>query len=65
MKWSMRWWPIGSKTRRVRLRSQVEHSRQALALARARYTDGVTDFLNVLDAERSELCGKLGDDGMR
>ncbi len=43
------------QTRRARLRSQAEHSRQALILARARYNDGVTDFLNVLDAERSLL----------
>jgi outer membrane protein TolC len=28
-------------------------SRQALAPARPRYTDGVTEFLSVLDAERT------------
>ncbi len=39
------------QTRRARLRAQVDHSRQALTLARARYGDGVTDFLSVLDAE--------------
>ncbi|MBX9709696.1 MAG: efflux transporter outer membrane subunit [Xanthobacteraceae bacterium] len=43
------------QTRRVRLRAQTDHSRQALALARARYGDGVTDFLSVLDAERTLL----------
>ncbi len=43
------------QTRRARLRSQIDHSRQALTLARARYGDGVTDFLSVLDAERTLL----------
>jgi NodT family efflux transporter outer membrane factor (OMF) lipoprotein len=41
--------------RRARLRAQADHSRQALALARTRYTDGVTEFLSVLDAQRSLL----------
>ncbi len=41
--------------RRTRLRSQAEHSRAALGLARARYSEGVADFLSVLDAERSLL----------
>ena len=39
--------------RRARLRAQADHSQAALDLARARYNDGLTDFLNVLDAERS------------
>src|SRR5882757_3207174 len=43
------------QNRRARLRSQADHSRQALALARTRYTDGVTEFLSVLDAQRSLL----------
>jgi hypothetical protein len=43
------------QNRRARLRSQADHSRAALELARARYNDGVTEFLNVLDAERSLL----------
>jgi NodT family efflux transporter outer membrane factor (OMF) lipoprotein len=43
------------QNRRARLRSQADHSRQALGLARARYTDGVTDFLTVLDTERTLL----------
>jgi NodT family efflux transporter outer membrane factor (OMF) lipoprotein len=43
------------QSRRARLKSQADHSRQALALARSRYTDGVTEFLSVLDAERSLL----------
>jgi NodT family efflux transporter outer membrane factor (OMF) lipoprotein len=41
--------------RRTRLRLQIEHSRQALILARERYSDGVGDFLTVLDAERTLL----------
>jgi len=41
--------------RRARLTSQVQHARQALDLARSRYRDGVTDFLTVLDAERTVL----------
>jgi NodT family efflux transporter outer membrane factor (OMF) lipoprotein len=43
------------QARRARLRSQADHSRQALTLARARYTDGVEQFVTVLDAERSLL----------
>jgi NodT family efflux transporter outer membrane factor (OMF) lipoprotein len=43
------------QNRRASLRLQAEHSRAALDLARARYNDGVTEFLNVLDAERSLL----------
>jgi NodT family efflux transporter outer membrane factor (OMF) lipoprotein len=43
------------QSRRARLKSQADHSRQALALARARYNDGVAEFLTVLDAERSLL----------
>jgi outer membrane protein TolC len=41
--------------RRARLSLQIEHSRQALALARERYSAGVGDFLTVLDAERTLL----------
>jgi NodT family efflux transporter outer membrane factor (OMF) lipoprotein len=41
--------------RRARLRAQADHSRQALDLARTRYNDGVTDFLTVLDTERTLL----------
>ncbi len=41
--------------RRARLGDQVEHSQQALALARARYSDGVADFTTVLDTERTVL----------
>ncbi|HTV34134.1 MAG TPA: TolC family protein, partial [Methylocella sp.] len=41
--------------RRARLKAQIEHSSQALALSRARYANGVGDFITVLDAERTEL----------
>lgn len=43
------------RQRRGRLTAQVEHARTALSLARERYRDGVTDFLTVLDAERTLL----------
>jgi len=43
------------QTRRARLKAQADHSREALTLARARYTDGVEQFVTVLDAERSLL----------
>jgi outer membrane protein TolC len=43
------------QSRRARLRSQAEHSRAALGLARDRYNQGLVDFLTVLDAERSLL----------
>jgi outer membrane protein TolC len=45
--------------RRARLKAQIEHSRQALALARVRYANGVADFLTVLDAERTLLQAEL------
>jgi NodT family efflux transporter outer membrane factor (OMF) lipoprotein len=41
--------------RRGRLKLQIEHSRQVLTLSRERYSDGVGDFLTVLDAERTLL----------
>jgi NodT family efflux transporter outer membrane factor (OMF) lipoprotein len=43
------------QARRARLRSQADHSRQALILGRARYNEGVAEFVTVLDAERSLL----------
>ena len=43
------------QVRRARLRAQLDHTRAALSLSRSRYNDGVTDFLSVLDAERSLL----------
>jgi len=39
--------------RRGRLKAQVEHLQQVLNLSRSRYGDGVTEFITVLDAERS------------
>jgi NodT family efflux transporter outer membrane factor (OMF) lipoprotein len=45
--------------RRTRLKAQTGHSRQALALARVRYANGVADFLAVLDAERTLLQAEL------
>ncbi len=44
--------------RRTHLKLQVAHSRQALALARSRYSDGVADFLTVLDTERNLLSAE-------
>jgi NodT family efflux transporter outer membrane factor (OMF) lipoprotein len=44
--------------RRARLEQSVEQNRRALSLARDRYTQGVADFLTVLDAERSLLAAE-------
>jgi NodT family efflux transporter outer membrane factor (OMF) lipoprotein len=41
--------------RRTRLKLEIEHSRHALTAARERYSDGVGDFLRVLDSERTLL----------
>ena len=41
--------------RRARLAAQYGHARQALDIARSRYRDGVTEFLNVLYAQRTSL----------
>jgi len=43
------------RQRSGRLATQVEHLRQALALARDRYNDGVADFTTVLDIARTQL----------
>jgi NodT family efflux transporter outer membrane factor (OMF) lipoprotein len=45
--------------RRTRLKDQVDHSRRALVLSRARYDAGVIDFITVLDAERTLLQAEL------
>jgi NodT family efflux transporter outer membrane factor (OMF) lipoprotein len=45
--------------RRDALAASVEQNKLALALARQRYTQGVADFLNVLDTERSLLAAQL------
>jgi NodT family efflux transporter outer membrane factor (OMF) lipoprotein len=39
--------------RRSRLKAQIGHSQQVLSLSRSRYSDGVTEFITVLDAERT------------
>ena len=41
--------------RLVRLTDQARESGRAAAIARARYREGVADFLALLDAERTEL----------
>ena len=41
--------------RRGHLAEQVAHSKEALTLARARYSDGVADFTTVLDIARTML----------
>ena len=45
--------------RREALKAQIEHSRQALTLSRARYTDGVTEFITVLNAEQTLFSAQL------
>jgi outer membrane protein TolC len=45
--------------RRAHLKEQTKHSREALALARVRYANGVADFITVLDAERTLLQAEL------
>jgi NodT family efflux transporter outer membrane factor (OMF) lipoprotein len=44
--------------RRLSLRHQVEHAGAALALARSRYNDGVTQFITVLDSQRTQLSAE-------
>ena len=44
--------------RRERLQRQVDADRRALNVARSRYRSGLTDFLNVLTAERSLLSAE-------
>ncbi len=41
--------------RRDSLKAEVDHSREALSLSRVRYANGVTDFITVLDAQRTLL----------
>ncbi len=49
----------GTEQRRLqRLNAAVAQSRRALALARQRYEQGVTDFLNVLTAQRNVLLSE-------
>jgi NodT family efflux transporter outer membrane factor (OMF) lipoprotein len=44
--------------RRTQLEQSVAQNRRALDLARQRYSQGVTDFLSVLDAQRSLLAAE-------
>jgi NodT family efflux transporter outer membrane factor (OMF) lipoprotein len=47
--------------RRASLAEQVAYSRSALDLSRTRYEAGATDFLTVLDAERTVLGAELAE----
>jgi NodT family efflux transporter outer membrane factor (OMF) lipoprotein len=47
------------QTRRDELIQAVAENRRALTLAQSRYQQGVSDFLTVLDAERSLLAAEL------
>ncbi len=42
--------------RREQLIEAVKYNRRALALAQSRYKEGVSDFIEVLDAQRSQLA---------
>lgn len=44
---------------RAHLKAQTEHSRQALALSKIRYENGVAEFITTLDAERTLLQAEL------
>ncbi|MCW2314934.1 NodT family efflux transporter outer membrane factor (OMF) lipoprotein [Rhodoblastus acidophilus] len=46
------------QARHARLTEQVSHARKAASIARDRYRDGVTEFINVLDAERTALSAE-------
>lgn len=45
--------------RRASLKAQVDRARQAVALSRTRYKNGLADFISVLDAERTALQAEL------
>lgn len=45
--------------RRIRLKAEVEHSKQAFELSRVRYSDGVQDFITTLNAENTYLQAQL------
>jgi len=47
------------QSRRQQLMNAVSENRKALELARARYAQGVSDFLTVLDAQRTLLSDEL------
>ena len=44
--------------RLVKLADQARESARAAAIARARYREGVADFLALLDAERTQLLAE-------
>jgi len=46
--------------RLVKLTDEVRESARAAGIARARYREGVADFLSLLDAERTELQAEDG-----
>jgi NodT family efflux transporter outer membrane factor (OMF) lipoprotein len=46
------------RERNARLKAQVDHARQALDIARTRYKQGVTEYLNVLNAQRTALLAE-------
>jgi multidrug efflux system outer membrane protein len=48
------------QARLVSLTDEVRESARAATLARARYREGVTDFLQLLDAERTQLQAEDG-----
>jgi NodT family efflux transporter outer membrane factor (OMF) lipoprotein len=48
----------GEQQRRDQLALSVDASRRALALAQSQYVNGLTSFLNVLDAERTLLSAQ-------
>ena len=48
------------RERNARLKAQVDHARLALDIARTRYKQGVTEYLNVLNAQRTALLGRTG-----
>lgn len=44
--------------RNARLKAQVEHARLALDIARSRYKQGVEEYINVLNAQRTQLLAE-------
>jgi NodT family efflux transporter outer membrane factor (OMF) lipoprotein len=46
------------RERNARLTAQVEHAGRALAIARSRYKQGVTEYINVLNAQRTALLAE-------
>jgi NodT family efflux transporter outer membrane factor (OMF) lipoprotein len=46
------------RERNARLKAQVGHARLALDIARSRYGQGVEEYINVLNAQRTKLVGE-------